>query len=93
MNQQNENKNQPAFPPQVAQDNFGRLVVAVPGMTKREFYSIIMLPKAIDIIVNRPIMKDGVKLNASQAAIYWADELLNELEKPNENEKITNIIK
>jgi len=90
--QQNQNKSAPAFPPQVAQDNFGRLVVAVPGMTKREFFSIMMLPKAIDIIVTRPIMKDGVKLNASQAAIYWADELLNELEKPNENETTTSII-
>ena len=91
--QQNENKNQPAFPPQVAQDNFGRLVVAVPGMTKREFFSILMLPKAIDIIIQRPIMKNGEKLNASQAAIYWADELLTELEKQNENEQTTSIIK
>jgi len=93
MQQQNENKNQPAFPPQVAQDNFGRLVVAVPGMTKREFFSILMLPKAIDIIVTRPIMKDGEKLNASQAAIYWADELLNQLDKLNENETTSSIIK
>ena len=92
MQQQNENKNQPAFPPQVAQDNFGRLVVAVPGMTKREFFSILMLPKAIDILLQRPIMKNGNKLNASEAAIYWADELLNELEKPNENETSTTII-
>ncbi len=90
--QQNENKNAPAFPPQVAQDNFGRLVVAVPGMTKREFFSILMLPKAIDILLQRPIMKNGCKLNASEAAIYWADELLNELEKPNENETSTTII-
>jgi len=93
MQQQNQNKNQPAFPPQVAQDNFGRLVVAVPGMTKREFFSILMLPKAIDIIVTRPIMKDGEKLNASQAAIYWADELLNQLDKLNENETTSSIIK
>jgi len=91
--QQNENKNAPAFPPQVAQDNFGRLVVAVPGMTKREFFSILMLPKAIDILLQRPIMKNGSKLNASEAAIYWADELLNELEKPNENETAPTIIK
>ena len=61
-------------------------------MTKREFFSILMLPKAIDILLGRPIMKNGNKLNASEAAIYWADELLNELEKPNENETITTII-
>jgi len=93
MKQQNENLNAPAFPPQVAQDSLGRLIVAVPGMTKREFFSIMMLPKAIDIIIQRPIMKDGKKLNASEAAIYWADELLNELQKNEENEKTTNIIK
>jgi len=91
--QQNENKNQPAFPPQVAQDNFGRLVVAVPGMTKREFFSILMLPKAIDIIIQRPIVKNGEKLNASEAAIYWSDELLTELEKQEKNEQTTSIIK
>jgi len=91
--QQNENKNQPAFPPQVAQDNFGRLVVAVPGMTKREFFSIIMLSKAIDVMNNRPIVKDGKKITASEAACFWADELLNELEKQNDNEQTTSIIK
>jgi len=52
-----------------------------------------MLPKAIDILLQRPIMKNGSKLNASEAAIYWADELLNELEKPNENETTSSIIK
>ncbi len=36
--------NQPAFPPQVAQDNLGRLMAPIPGMTKLEFYAIILLP-------------------------------------------------
>ena len=90
--QQNENKNQPAFPPQVAQDNFGRLVVAVPGMTKREFFSIMMLNKALEVSFTRPIMKDGIKIDAFQAAIYWADQLLINLEKPEENETTPTII-
>lgn len=91
--QQNENKNQPAFPPQVAQDSLGRIIVAVPGMTKREFFSIIMLPKALEINEQKRILKDGKKISPFEAAIYWADELLNELEKPNENETSNSIIK
>jgi len=90
--QQNENKNQPAFPPQVAQDNFGRLVVAVPGMTKREFFSILMLPKAIEINEQKRILKDGKKISPFEAAIYWADQLLNQLENNNEDEKTATII-
>jgi hypothetical protein len=94
MNQQNENKNQPAFPPQVAQDNFGRLVVAVPGMTKREFFSIMMLNKALEISFQRKIvMNNGKEIDAFQAAIYWADQLLLNLEKTEENETTTKIIK
>jgi len=90
--QQNENKNAPAFPPQVAQDNFGRLVVAVPGMTKREFFSIMMLEKALQVSFERPILKDGKKIGAFEAAIYWADQLLLQLEKPEENETTPTII-
>lgn len=90
--QQNENKNQPAFPPQVAQDNFGRLVVAVPGMTKREFFSIIMLPKALEINEQKRILKDGKKISPFEAAIYWADQLLNQLENINEDETTATII-
>jgi hypothetical protein len=90
--QQNENKNAPAFPPQVAQDNFGRLVVAVPGMTKREFFSIMLLEKALQISFERPILKEGKKIGAFEAAIYWADQLLLELEKTEENETSATII-
>ena len=90
--QQNENKNAPAFPPQVAQDNFGRLVVAVPGMTKREFFSIMMLEKALQVSFDRKIMKNGKQIDAFEAAIYWADQLLSQLEKPEENETTPTII-
>lgn len=90
--QQNENKNQPAFPPQVAQDNFGRLVVAVPGMTKREFFSIMMLEKALQVSFERAILKDGKKIGAFEAAVYWAEQLLIELDKQEENETTTTII-
>lgn len=90
--QQNENKNQPAFPPQVAQDSLGRLIVAVPGMTKREFFSIMLLEKALQVSFDRPIMKSGKRIDAFEAAIYWAEQLISELEKPEENETTTSII-
>lgn len=90
--QQNENKNAPAFPPQVAQDNFGRLVVAVPGMTKREFFSIMLLEKALQVSFERKIMKNGKQIDAFEAAIYWAEQLINQLEKPEENETTATII-
>lgn len=91
--QQNENKNAPAFPPQVAQDNFGRLVVAVPGMTKKEFFSIMLLEKALQVSFERKIMKNGKQIDAFEAAIYWADQLLSQLEKNEENETTPTIIK
>ncbi len=90
--QQNENKNAPAFPPQVAQDNFGRLVVAVPGMTKKEFFSIMLLEKALQVSFERKIMKNGKQIDAFEAAIYWADQLLSQLEKNEEDETTTTII-
>jgi hypothetical protein len=90
--QQNENKNAPAFPPQVAQDNFGRLVVAVPGMTKREFFSIMLLEKALQVSFERAILKDGKKIYAFEAAVYWAEQLILELDKPEENETTPTII-
>lgn len=90
--QQNENKNAPAFPPQVAQDNFGRLVVAVPGMTKREFFSIMLLEKALQVSFERAILKDGKKIGAFEAAVYWAEQLIIELDKTEENETTTTII-
>jgi hypothetical protein len=92
MQQQEQNKNAPAFPPQVVQDNFGRLVCAVPGMTKREFFSIMMLNKALDESFRRPILKDGKRIDCFEAAIYWADQLLLNLEKPEENETTPTII-
>jgi hypothetical protein len=90
--QQNENKNAPAFPPQVAQDSLGRLIVAVPGMTKREFFSIMLLEKALQVSFERKIMKNGKQIDAFEAAIYWAEQLITQLEKPEENETTATII-
>jgi hypothetical protein len=35
-----ENYNLPAFPPQVAQDNLGRIIAPIPGMSKLEYFAI-----------------------------------------------------
>ena len=34
----NEQLNQPAFPPMVAQDSLGRVIIMSPGMSKLEWY-------------------------------------------------------
>ena len=84
-----ENHNQPAFPPQVAQDNLGRIIAPIPGMSKLEFYSIMLLPVYIDL----ERKTDGIRINGSkvtpfQAAIYAA-EIMIELLNKSKNEKDT----
>jgi hypothetical protein len=34
----------PAFPPQIAQDNFGRVIAPVPGLSKLEHFALSLLP-------------------------------------------------
>jgi hypothetical protein len=79
-----ENKNTPAFPPQIAQDNFGRIVVAVPGMSKLEYFSLQLLPTYLTI---PNLQHNGNKITASQAAINKAIELLEALESHNKPEE------
>lgn len=40
--------NFPAYPPQLLNDNFGRLVAPVPGMTMREAVALAVLPALIN---------------------------------------------
>jgi hypothetical protein len=39
------NLNSPAFPPDVQQDTFGRILASIPGMTKLEYACIQLLPE------------------------------------------------
>lgn len=80
---------QPAFPPQVAQDNLGRIIAPIPGMSKLEFYAVLLLPTFINI-ANK---KDGITIRAQlatpyDAAIEAARILIEKLNKQ-ENEKPT----
>ena len=90
----NNNFNSPAFPPQLMQDNFGKIVALVPGLSKLEYASIQMLPAALNIWEEKSgkIMHKGRVLDTYfELACVMAVELLTNLEKlqNNENDKET----
>lgn len=77
---------QPAFPPQVAQDNLGRLIAPIPGMTKLEFAALILLPTYIQIArTSDGLTVQGERVTPYQAAIAAANQLFKTLNKENEN--------
>ena len=81
-----ENHNHPAFPPQVAQDNLGRFVAPIPGMSKLEYFAIQLLPTYLDLGKKYPLADKGKAITPIQAAIITAKNLLEQLnEKPNES--------
>jgi hypothetical protein len=81
-----ENFNHPAFPPQVAQDNLGRLIAPIPGMSKLEYFAIQLLPTYLELGKKHPLADKGQPVTPIQAAIITAKNLLEQLnEKPNEN--------
>ncbi len=86
---QNTNYDAPAFPPQVAQDNLGRIIAPIPGMTKLEYFALQLFPYYLELASKKPLTHSGKVITTSQAAIIKAKELLDELKKLNENEKDT----
>jgi len=71
---------QPAFPPQVAQDNLGRLIAPIPGMTKLEFFSVILLPTYIQLLEKKGELRiNGQKCTAFEAAIWAAKQMIDHL--------------
>jgi len=81
-----ENQHQPAFPPQVAQDNLGRLIAPIPGMTKLEYFAIQLLPVYLELGRKHPLADKGEPITPVQAAIITAKTLLDQLnQKPDEN--------
>ena len=90
MDQQNYQS--PAFPPQVAQDNLGRLIAPVPGMSKLEYFSLQLLPTFLEIGRNTKLADKGTPVTPVQAAIAAAKQLLDELSKTKENETDKNAI-
>ena len=81
--------NHPAFPPQVAQDNLGRFVAPIPGMTKLEYFAIKLLPVYLELGKKHPLADKGEPITPVQAAIRTAKTLLDQLnEKQNEKDTL-----
>lgn len=79
--------NQPAFPPQVAQDNLGRLMAPIPGMTKLEFYAVILLPTYIALAQKKDGLTIRGRLVSPYEAAIEAAKLLIEKLNTQEDEK------
>ena len=88
----NPNYQAPAFPPQIAQDNLGRLVAPIAGMCKLEYFSLQLLPTFLDIARSTKLADKGTPVTPVQAAISAAKQLLDELSKTKENETDKNAI-
>ena len=83
--------NQPAFPPQVAQDNLGRIIAPIPGMTKLEFFALTLLPTFLEIHQQQDLSIKGSKVTPYDAAIEAANQLLKRLNKTNDETKTIQI--
>ena len=71
---------QPAFPPQVAQDNLGRIIAPIPGMSKLEFAAIILLPTYIQLKEKHgELRQNGAVVTPIDAAILKAQQLIFQL--------------
>jgi len=86
-------KDQPAFPPSVAQDNLGRIIAPIPGMSKLEFAAIILLPTYIQLKEK----KDGLTINGQlvtpfEAAIWAAKRIIQETNEANSHENHLQIV-
>ena len=80
----NNTINDPAFPPQFAQDSLGRILAPVPGMSKLEFFSLFLLPTYLEIHQRQDLSIKGSKVTPYDAAIEAAHQLLNRLNPTNE---------
>lgn len=90
MTNENKNEKSPAFPPQVMQDSLGRIVVAVPGLSKLEYLAALMMQQYI--VFEKPLRNNGIPITAAQASIIMAKELLLEIEKQEKNENVLSVI-
>jgi hypothetical protein len=91
MTNEKTNEQSPAFPPQVMQDSLGRIVVAVPGLSKLEYLAALFMQQYILLQLEKPLRINGQNCSASQAAIYSAKDLLSELKKLEKNENTLHI--
>ena len=76
--QQEFNYKSPAFPPQVAQDNFGRIFAAIPGMSKLEFFALQLLPYCLEYTEKgKEFRFNGKGVTPYQAAIEMSKILID----------------
>ena len=80
----------PAFPPQIVQDNLGRVLAPIPGLSKREYFAITLLPHFLES--KKVYSENGHKLSAYNACVKAAELLIDELTKTNENENNIQIV-
>lgn len=71
----------PAFPPQVFKDNFERFVSVIPGMTKLEFASIMILPFYLQRASRTKLMHNGAEVTPVEAAVITATDLVNTIDQ------------
>jgi hypothetical protein len=64
----------PAFPPQIAQDNFGRVLAPLPGMSKLEYFSLTLLPYFMELSLQ-------IDFDPIKKSIEMAETLITELDK------------
>jgi hypothetical protein len=83
---QKQTFNAPAFPPQVAQDNLGRIIAPIPGMSKLEYFSLQLLPFYLELASTKKLSDKGEPVTPVEAAIKTAKDLIEKL-NTNENEK------
>lgn len=65
----------PAFPPQVAQDNFGRVFAPVPGLSKLEYFSLTLLPYYLHRSEDLDIEPFDVAIKAAELLIEKLDKI------------------
>lgn len=75
--QQEFNYKSPAFPPQVAQDNFGRIFAAIPGMSKLEYFALQMYPICVQLHEKKGLIINGKSATPYQAAVEMAKILID----------------
>lgn len=77
--------NLPAFPPQLIQDQFQRIVAPVPGQTMREAIAMAVLPAII--MTGGDLLIEDIKL-----AFAYADEFCAKIDRDNDTPDTLQII-
>lgn len=81
----NNNANSPAFPCVPIQDNFGRLIAAIPGMSKLEYFTLqIFLRYNKDLFATPLTLSHQEAINEADMLIWALDEHLKNENKNND---------